>query len=168
MMAVTHAPSDLVVATSDGIEIRFGGVVLETAPPFVGLHAGEPGIHVQLTGVRGPETQRRDSQLDRQRQAWVERRQSAGPGSAGPPPDMPGVSVLERVAAQLSDDAGTLYRRAGGSMAGDGMDWEALWVFVPEPPPAATALRLDFTVDGKPTGRHCTVALGLPDGLKES
>lgn len=163
MMAVTHAPSDLVVAVSDGIDIRFAGVALETAPPYVGLHAGEPGIHVQVTGVRGPETQRRDARLGRQRQAWVDQRQVAESGSAGAPPEMPGVSVLQRVAAQLSDDAGTVYRRAGGSMAGDGMDWEAVWVFVPEPPPAATTLRLDFTVDGDATGKHCTVDLGHPD-----
>lgn len=164
MMAVTYAPSDLVVAVSDGIDIRFAGVALGTAPPYVGLHAGEPGIHVQIHGVRGPETMRRDAQLGRQRLAWVEQRQATGPASAGLPPDLPGLSVLQRVAVQLSDDAGTEYLRAGGSMAGDGMDWEALWVYVPEPPPGATMLRFDFTVDGNPTGRHCMVALGSPDG----
>ncbi|GAB3555872.1 hypothetical protein GCM10027404_33320 [Arthrobacter tumbae] len=45
MTVITRAPTDLVVAMSDGIHIRFAGVLLKSVPPYVGDRAGKPGIH---------------------------------------------------------------------------------------------------------------------------
>ncbi|MFJ6279855.1 hypothetical protein [Arthrobacter subterraneus] len=66
MIAITYAPSDLVVAISDGIAIRFGGVELQDVPNYVGAKAGEPSIHFHLSGVRGMETATRDAQFRRE------------------------------------------------------------------------------------------------------
>jgi hypothetical protein len=159
MMALTYAPHDLVVGTSDGIDVRFAGVELKDAPRYVGISAGQPGIHVYLSGVRGDETMSRDVRLERERQEWLERCEAAGSDQAGNPPPMPGIAVLERLTAVVSDDVGTKYRRAGGQAAGSGTEWDARWIYTPAPPAKARALRFEFSVDGEPTGKYCELNL---------
>jgi hypothetical protein len=41
---------------------------------------------------------------------------------------MPGIAVFERITTHLTDDIGTEYRQAGGKAAGDGTEWDAVWV----------------------------------------
>jgi hypothetical protein len=159
MMALTYAPHDLVVGTSDGIDVRFAGVEFEDAPRYVGISAGQPGIHVCLSGVRGDETMSRDVRLERERQEWAERFKAAGSDQTEKPPPMPGVAVFERLTGVLSDDVGTEYRRAGGQAAGSGTDWDARWIYTPAPPAEARTLRFEFSVDGEPTGKYCELNL---------
>lgn len=159
MIAITRAPADLVVAMSDGIHIRFSGVLLEAVPRYVAGRAGEPGIHVHLSGVRGEESRARDIRYLQERDAWAGRRKTAGSESAGPPPTMPGVAIHERLTTRVTDDLGTEYTRAGGQVAGDGTEWDATWVITPAPPSKARKLRFDFSVDGVPTGKSCELDL---------
>jgi hypothetical protein len=159
MKALTHAPHDLIVATIDRIDVCFSGAALAAAPDFVGLNADEPSLHINLSAVRGTETATKDAQFLQERADWATRLQSSGANSAGHPPLMPGVALYERITVHVADDVGTKYRRAGGQVAGDGTEWQALWVYVPAPPDDAQALRLTFDVDGKKTGMHCELSL---------
>ncbi|MCC9196421.1 hypothetical protein QNO08_10635 [Arthrobacter sp. zg-Y820] len=168
MIALTHAPHDLVVGTSDGIDVRFAGVEFKDAPDFVGVSAGEPGIHVHLSGVRGKETMSRDGRFNRGLEEWWKRREAAGSDRSENPPPMPGVAVFEGITTVVSDDIGTEYRRSGGQTAGSGMEWDALWVYTPAPPAEARTLRLEFSVGGELTGKYCEFSLSNPisaDGL---
>jgi hypothetical protein len=162
MVALTHAPHDLVVGTSDGIDVRFAGVEFADAPSYVGLDAGKPGVHVLLSGVRGEETMSRDVRFEREREEWWKRRKTAGADQSENPPPMPGVPVFEKLNAVLTDDVGTEYRRSGGQAAGGGTEWEARWVYTPAPPAEARALRLEFSVDGEPIGKYCELSLSKP------
>ena len=146
--------ADLVVAESDGITIRLGGVELDAQD-----WDGQAGMRVDLHGVRGLETMRRDEEFRAAREAWSRRLQQHGQDLAGDPPPMPGVAVLNRVQADITDDVATDYRLLAGQVAGDGTDWEASWVYGPRPPMNASRLHLTFTLDGEPTGRGCTVLL---------
>lgn len=160
MNAVTSAPLDLIVANSDGVDIRFAGIDLDTAPVHVSDGAGDPSIHLHLSGVRCSETQRRDNQFLQDRQAWSDRRKARSlERSDEDPPQMPGVAVFDQIGIQLTDDLGTEYRRAGGKVAGDGTEWDALWVYVPSPPQNARTLRIEFSVDGHSTRKHCELSL---------
>lgn len=159
MIAVTRAPADLVVAISDGIHIRFAGVLLEEVPRYVAGRAGEPGIHVHLSGVRGEETRARDVQYLQERDVWAGQRQTAGSNSTEPPPTMPGVTVHERITTRVTDDLGTEYTRTGGQVAGDGTEWDATWIFTPAPPSEARRLRFEFSVDEAATGKSCELDL---------
>ena len=157
MGTIVSAPADLVVATSDGIDVRFAGIDLAAS---LSPHAQEPpgghGVRISLAAVRGAETMRRDGQFQAARLAWAQRRQDKMTEEE-PLPLMPGFSVLDRVWVVLSDELGTEYRLVAGQAAGDGTEWESAWEFVPPPPEAAGTLRLQFTLDGAPTGKTCEV-----------
>ena len=157
MGSIVSAPADLVIATSDGIDVRFTGIDLAAE---LSAHAQEPpgghGVRVSLAAVRGAETMRRDEQFRVARLAWAQR-EDGGRRGKEPAPLMPGFSVLDRVGAVLADEAGTEYRLVAGQAAGDGTEWESAWEFVPQPPAAAGILRLQFTLDGAPTGKTCEV-----------
>ena len=157
MGSIVSAPADLVIATSDGIDVRFTGIDLAAS---LSPHAQEPpgghGVRISLAAVRGAETMRRDGQFQAARLAWAQRRQDKMTEEE-PLPLMPGFSVLDRVGVVLSDELGTEYRLVAGQAAGDGTEWESAWEFVPQPPAAAGILRLQFTLDGAPTGKTCEV-----------
>ncbi|TDK27973.1 hypothetical protein E2F48_02380 [Arthrobacter crusticola] len=159
MKALTYASHDLVVATVDSIDVRFAGVVQGTAPGFVGMGAGEPSVNLFLSAVRGPETMARDTRFLWQRGDWAARGGASGPEATEAPPVMPGIAVFERITTHLTDEVGTQYRQAGGKVAGDSTEWDAMWVFVPAPPRSAQTLRLEFRVDGEPTGRYCELTM---------
>jgi len=160
MMTIVSAPADLVVAESDGIAVRFAGVELtRQMPSHVAAVQGEPGIRVNLEGVRSHETVRRDQSFVEARLQWVELRKEHGAESAGDGPIMPGVLALEPIKVVISDDAGTEYHWASGQVAGDGTEWAASWTFLPEPPKNVRTLGLDFTLNGESTGRKCRVEL---------
>lgn len=163
MATLTHAPADLVIATSDGIAVRFAGIEIGVTD-----WQGAPCIAVTLEAVRGQATWDRDVELEHAREAWAARLKSLGSDQAGEAPAMPGVAVLGGVAARLSDDVGTTYARTTGQVAGDGgTEWRATWFFAPLPPAEARELRLQFHVGaepfagqgGEPTGAECRVAL---------
>lgn len=152
-MAITHAPLDLVVAISDGIAIRFGGVELQDVPNYAGATAGEPSIPFHLSVVRGMETATRDAQFLRELEEWSDRRKAAASDSPERPPVMPGVPVFERLTTSVTDDVGTEYRQAGGKVAGFNTEWDATWVYTPAPPPKARTLRFEFSIEGKQCSR---------------
>ncbi|WP_146202162.1 hypothetical protein, partial [Kocuria rosea] len=74
MGSIVSAPADLVIATSDGINVRFTGIDLAAE---LSAHAQEPpgghGVRVSLAAVRGAETMRRDGQFQAARLAWAQR-----------------------------------------------------------------------------------------------
>jgi hypothetical protein len=160
MISVITAPGDLVVARSHGIDVRFGGVEVTSAvsgnPTSM---KPEAGLLVRLEGVRNQETKRRDQSFLEALHQWVEMRKKHGPESAGDVPIMPGVLALEPIGTIISDDSGTEYRCVSGQIAGDGTEWSASWAFLPAPPQHAR-LRLQFTIDGEPTGMDCQIAIG--------
>jgi len=159
-MKIISAPSDLVIANSDGINVRFAGINLDRAPGYVGERAGEQSLHLHLNGIRGTETQLRDSQFLRDLQDWSERDKDLEVfGQEVHPPQMPGIAVFDQIGIQLTDDVGTGYRRTGGKMAGSGTEWDALWIYTPAPPPNAQTLQIEFVVVGQTTGKHCILSL---------
>ena len=157
MPTIVSAPGDLVVATVDGIDVRFGAMNIGELPP--GLEQYGQGLTVRLYGARGPETMRRDNVFMKALYAWAETRHDSGSETRDPPAQMPGAAVLGRVQAQITDDVGTGYRWVGSRTAGTGTDWEGSWSFIPEPPPGAAVLVLAFTLDGTPTGRDIRMRL---------
>ncbi len=100
----------------------------------------------------------RDTRFLRKREDWAARGGASGPEATEAPPVMPGIAVFERITTHL-DDIGTEYRQAGGKAAGDGTEWDAVWVYVPAPPRSAQTVRLEFRVDGEPTGRYCELTM---------
>lgn len=159
-MNIISAPADLVIANSDGINVRFAGINLERAPGYVGQRAGEQSVYLHLNGIRGTETQLRDGQFLRDLQAWVERDKDLEVvGREEHPPQMPAIAVFDQIGIQLTDDVGTEYRRTGGKVAGNGTEWDALWIYAPAPPPNARTLRIEFDVSGRSTGKHCVLTL---------
>lgn len=159
-MNIISAPSDLIIANSGGIDVRFAGIDLKSAPGYVGERAGEHSVYLHLNGIRGTKTQLRDAQFLRDLQAWSERDKDLEvAGQEEHPPQMPSIAVFDRIGIQLTDDVGTEYRRTGGKMAGSGTEWDALWIYTPAPPPNAQKLRIEFDVDGQTTGKHCTLTL---------
>lgn len=159
MMKVISAPGDLVVAPSDGVDVRFAGLELtadiQTPVP---IHAGGRGIKVRLEVIRDEETGRRDHNFHEARLAWVHRRRAQG-AEPGPMPTMPGVLAFEPVELQITDDIGTDYRFVAGQVAGDGNEWSACWTYLPEPPRQAKRMNLAFTLNGTPTGKNCAIQL---------
>ncbi|MFK0008943.1 hypothetical protein ACIQTZ_18030 [Paenarthrobacter sp. NPDC090520] len=159
-MNIISAPSDLVIANSDGIDVRFAGINLDRAPGYVGERAGEQSVHLHLNGIRGTETQLRDSQFLRDLQDWSERDKDLEVvGQEQYPPQMPSIAVFDQIGIELTDDVGTEYRRVGGKMAGSGTEWDVLWIYTPAPPPNARTLQIGFDVDGQTTGKHCILSL---------
>lgn len=162
MIALTHAPHDLVVGTSDGIDVRFAGVEFKDAPNYAGASAGKPSIHVYFSGVRGEETMSRDIRYERELEEWWKQRKAAGSERSEDPPQMPGVAVFEELTTVVSDDIGTEYQWSGGKAAGTRMEWDAIWVYTPAPPAEAQMLRLEFSVGGELTGEYCEFSLSNP------
>lgn len=164
MKVLTHAPADLVIGTSDGVDVRFAGAQVRDTPGDVGgANARRVGIHLFLSGVRGEETMSRDVMFVRDRYEWAERRKAVGADTTENAPAMPGVAVFERLTTVVSDDLGTEYQRSGGQVAGGGTEWEAHWIFTPAPPAEARTLRFEFSIDGQPTGRYCELKLSVSD-----
>jgi hypothetical protein len=57
-------PDDLVIAASDGIDVRFAGIELNIGVPPGPEHPERgKGVRIRLAGVQGEETQRRDAAL---------------------------------------------------------------------------------------------------------
>ncbi|MFS0717972.1 hypothetical protein ABC337_09515 [Arthrobacter sp. 1P04PC] len=164
MKVLTHAPADLVIGTSDGVDVRFAGAQLKDTPGDVaGANARRIGIHLSLSGVRGEETMSRDVLFERDRYEWAERRKAARADATENAPAMPGVAVFERLTTVVSDDLGTEYQWSGGQVAGGGTEWEAHWIYTPAPPAEARTLRFEFSIDGQPTGRYCELKLSESD-----
>ncbi|WP_411732868.1 hypothetical protein [Paeniglutamicibacter sp.] len=161
MMTIISAPVDHIVATNDGVDVRFVGIeVVVDVPVATAGWLGTHGIRLHLEGVRSPETQRRDEHYVAEMSQWANLRERDGAETAGDSPAMPGQLVLGPVRANISDDIGTTYRCDVGQVAGSGTDWEATWVYLPEPPDTARFLHIEFTVAGEPTGKTCKVEIG--------
>lgn len=161
MTTIVSAPGDLIIATSDGIDVRFAGIEPTFRFPVgVGPVTGSGGITVYFEGVTSRETLDRDNHHLEKIEQWAARGKSHGTDAAGPYPIMPGVPVLERVKVRISDDVGTDYRWVGGKLAGTGTEWEGCWGYAPEPPKDARFLTLDFTLDDELTGKRCQLQLG--------
>lgn len=159
-MCIISASPDLIIANSDGINVRFAGMDLKRALGYVGEKAGEHSVHLHLNGIRGAETQLRDAQFLRNLQEWFDRDKDLEVvGREEHPPQMPSIAVFDQIGIQLTDDVGTEYRRTGGKVAGSGTEWDALWVYAPAPPPNAQTLRIEFDVGGQSTGEHCALTL---------
>ncbi|WP_146238774.1 hypothetical protein [Arthrobacter livingstonensis] len=160
MTTIISAPGDLIIATSDGIDVRFAGVAPTfLLPPGVGEVPGSGGVVVYFEGVPSLETRHRDQRHLKEIDQWAERRKLHGTEAAGRFPIMPGEPVLERVKVRISDDVGTEYRWVGGKVAGTGTEWDGCWGYAPEPPMSARLLNFEFTLDGEPTGKRCQVQL---------
>ncbi|MFI1994763.1 hypothetical protein [Actinoplanes sp. NPDC020271] len=71
--------------------------------------------------------------------AWAE---STGPDRQ--PPTSPGATTFPHVPITVTDDAGTEYRRTGGSGGGPETPWRMHWDFRPVPPPEARRLTIRF------------------------
>lgn len=159
-MTVISAPSDLVVATNDGVGVRFAGIESIADVPIVSAEwLGKEGLRIYFQGILSDETRQRDSRYEEQLNQWVELRERAGIDAAGDAPSMPGELVLGVVGAVISDDVGTTYRLSTGQVAGGMSSWESTWVYLPAPPKAARILTLEFTVNGEPTGKTCKIQL---------
>lgn len=136
--------ADVRVGWVDGVDVR-----------FVGVEISDRGLTVEFQGVPSDETHRRDELYERRLDSWARRRKEHGLLTGkNELPQMPGVDVLSRVSALVSDDAGTEYAVEQGQVAGTGTEWDASWLFVPAPPGTATRLRLRFAVDGQPNGQE--------------
>lgn len=160
MMTVVSAPGDLVVATIDGVGVRFAGIEsIGDAPVVSADWLGREGIRLYFQGIRSHETRQRDFRYEEQLVQRGNLRDRDGAQAVGDPPAMPGQLVLGTVGAVISDDVGTTYRMDAGQVAGSGSEWEATWVYLPEPPRTARILTLEFTLDGEPTGKTCQVRL---------
>lgn len=160
MPTIVSAPANLIIGTSDGVPVRFAGLETGVAySPAVGQPHGTGGLLVDLVGVRGPETQSRDARFLAERDDWARRRKEDGPEAAGPPPVMPGVTVLESVDVLVTDDVGTVYELASRQVAGDGTEWEARMIYSPAVPTPARIVTLQFTIAGEPTGTLCELRL---------
>ncbi|MGP9650403.1 hypothetical protein CQ019_05610 [Arthrobacter sp. MYb229] len=160
MMRIVSAPADLVVATNDGVDVRFAGIEAMADVPIVSDEwLGREGVRIYFQGIRSHETWQRDVRYEEQLAQWAELRNRDGEEAAGDPPSMPGQLVLGPVGAVISDDAGTTYRLSAGQVAGSAAGWEASWVYLPEPPKTARLLTLEFTLDSQLTGKTCQVRL---------
>ena len=160
MMTIVAAPADLVVATSDGVDVRFAGIESIADVPIVsGETLGRAGLRIYFQGIRNHETWQRDVRYEEQLVQWADLRNRDGAGAAGDAPSMPGQLVLGPVGAVISDDVGTTYRSIAGQVAGSATGWESTWVYLPERPKTAQILTLEFTLDDEPTGKTCQVRL---------
>ena len=160
MTRVISAPGDLVVASSDEIDVRFAGLEFTShLPGFVEAMPGQRGLKINVEGVRGLKTQRRDVAYTVARLKWADQLRAHGAESAGPAPTMPGVLVLQPIQLDVKDDAGTEYRFVERQTAGDGTEWSASWTFLPEPPENARNLYLEFSLHGAQNRSQCQLQL---------
>jgi len=159
MTTITAAPGDLIIGVSDGVSVRFAGIDVAAQLPPSASSDGDTCIQIMLEGVNGRDVLERNQQHSRDEAAWMARRRELGTTKAGRYPPLPGVAVLERVRARVTDDPGTGYQWIGGSASGTGSEWDASWFYFPAPPRNASVLTLVFTLDGEPTGKECVVRL---------
>lgn len=160
MTSIVWAPGDLIIATSQGVDVRFAGVEISTdLPERRWPLPGERGIRVHLSGVRSGATAELDGAYGTALAAWEEQRTAQGHDGADRPPIMPGEVVLTPVQAVITDNRDTNYRRMAGRVAGSGTEWDAFWVFTPEPPAGLKHLTIEFTLHGELTGRSVRVQL---------
>lgn len=160
MTSIVWAPGDLIIATNRGVDVRFAGVeIIEDVPEHMWRVPGERGIRVHLTGVRGPATMEFDAGYGQALEAWTVERTAKGKDGVGRPPLMPADVVLTPVQAVISDNHDTEYRRVAGKVSGTGSEWDASWVFVPEPPAGLKHLTIEFTLHGELTGKSVRAQL---------
>jgi len=161
MTTIVWAPGDLVVAGSQGVDVRLAGVeITADIPHRLGQPAGERGILVHLACVTGPATMKLHGDHELAMHAWGERRKAGGADAAGPPPAMPGETILRTVQPMVSDNRDTDYRWVASQFAGTGTEWDGRWAIVPEPPAGVKHLTIEFTVDGVLTGKSVRVQPG--------
>ncbi len=161
MTTIVWAPGDLVIANSEGVDIRFAGVeITADIPHYKGQPAGERGILVRLACVTGPVTTKLHSDHGLAMHQWGEKRKAGGAEAAGPPPVMPGETILKIVRPVVNDNHDTDYRWVAAQFAGTGTEWDGRWAFVPEPPAGVKHLNIEFTVAGALTGKSVRVQLG--------
>ncbi|KNC20470.1 hypothetical protein AC792_00510 [Arthrobacter sp. RIT-PI-e] len=158
MMRLIHAPGDPVIATVDGISVRFAGI--ELLEPSGSSTVGPLNLMMclYLSAVRGSETALRDARFRlKQQQRWEQ--VHAGEQDPFGFPWWPVESIYDRITTKLSDDLGTRYERAGGQVGGEGREWEMVLRYTTIPPLEARTLHVEFSVDGVSTGRTCKIAL---------
>ena len=160
MTKIVWAPGNLIVATNEGVDVRFAGVeITAAAPGHVGLAPGERVIRVDLAGVTSSVTIDLDRRHLQEMEAWAEDRKLRGAENTGRPPAMPGETVLSAVRAIVTDSRDTEYRQVAGRVAGAGSGWDASWMFSPEPPAGVKHLTVEFTLNGELTGNSIRVQL---------
>lgn len=160
MTSIVWAPGDLIVATHEGVEVRFAGVeITSEAAGYMGRLPGERVIKVHLAGVTSAVTMDLDNSHLRALEAWGEERKLHGADSVGRPPVMPGDAVLSAVKAIVTDNHDTEYGWVAGRVAGTGSEWDSSWMFAPEPPEGVKHLTIEFTLNGELTGKSCRVQL---------
>ncbi|MGN5733386.1 hypothetical protein [Arthrobacter psychrochitiniphilus] len=160
MTSIVWAPADLIIASNQGVAVRFAGVeVTDNIPEHMWRVPGERGIRVHLAGVRGEVTMELDAAHSIALEAWVAERKAHGRETAGRAPVMTGETVLTPVQVVISDNHDTEYKRVAGKVAGTGNEWDASWVFLPEPPAGVKHLSLEFTLHGELTGKSVRIQL---------
>ena len=128
-------PGDYTVGIVDGVRVVLTRAALD-----------RDVVQVEWDGVRTIATDRMDEQWEHDFEAWGEAVKTHGNNAAGPPPQMPGNSLL-RVEMSVTDDSGEQLRRLDGQVAGSGSEWHAEWRHA-LPAPSAKRLYLQFAVDG--------------------
>lgn len=160
MTTIVWAPGDLIVATHEGVDVRFAGVELTSdVSEFLGATPGERGIRVSLAGIPNLETQRLGILYGAAFEAWAAELELRGKTNAGPPPPMPGQVVLSAVKPVISDNYDTEYCCVTGQWAGTGTEWDGSKTYLPEPPEGVKHLTIEFTLNGELTGKSCRVQL---------
>ncbi|WP_146073212.1 hypothetical protein [Arthrobacter sp. N199823] len=160
MTTIVWAPGDLVVASNEGIDVRFAGVeITAEIPEHIQRAPGERGIRVHLACVTSPATMELHVNYMKALEAWGEQREMHGSDKVGRPPVMPGDVVLSAVKANITDNHDTEYLLVAGRVAGTGSEWDGSWVFVPEPPVGVKHLTIEVTLNGELTGKSCRVQL---------
>lgn len=160
MTTIIWAPGDLIVASNGGVEVRLAGVRTNSEVPFYMGHVPDVrGIRVDLVGVTSRVTMDLDIAYTAAIESWILERKSHGQEAAGARPLMPGGVVLSAVKPAITDNHDTDYRLVASHSAGTGTEWDGSWFFVPEPPAAVKHLTIEFTVNGRPTGKSCRVQL---------
>lgn len=160
MTTIVWAPGDLVVASNEGVDVRFAGVeITADIPEHHERAAGERGIRVHVAGVTSPLTMDLDNRHLQEVDVWAEERKLVGPENVRRFPVMPGDTVLGAIKPVITDNHDTDYRCIGGRRAGTGSEWDGSWVFVPEPPAGVRHLTIEFMLNGETTGKSCRVQL---------
>lgn len=160
MTTIIWAPGDLIIASNEGVDVRLAGVdITQDIPFYLDQVPGECGIRVNLAGVTSRETMELGAAYIQALEAWHEEIKARGQESVGRPPVMPGDVVLSAVKPVITDNHDTDYRLVADRVAGSGSEWDASWVFVPEPPSGVNHLTIEFTVNDEPTGKSCRVQL---------
>ncbi len=128
---------DVLIGEHQGVPVMLEAVVLRRS-----------GVLVFLAACRNHITDQLDAAWREAFEQWAERAKAARECGEEPPlpPEQPG-SALREIPLVIGDDAGTTYRWAGTSSAGNKTEWEASWKFQPAVPAAARALTIVIDTD---------------------